>query len=85
MLRKLGLIIALSSALVIGKVNALGMGDIRVKSALNEPLHAEIELFQVKNLSPLQIKSRMADLNDFALSGLATQRALTAVRFQTRV
>ncbi|EPJ45440.1 MAG: hypothetical protein OFPII_28040 [Osedax symbiont Rs1] len=85
MLRKLGLIIAISGALVVGKVNALGMGDIRVKSALNEPLHAEIELFQVKNLSPLQIKSRMADLNDFALSGLATQRALTAVRFQTRV
>ncbi len=85
MLRKLGLSIAIASALLVGKVNALGLGEIRVKSALNEPLHAEIQLFQVKNLSPLQIKSRMADLNDFALSGLATQRALSDVRFQVRV
>ena len=85
MLRKLGLSIAIASALLVSKVNALGLGEIRVKSALNEPLHAEIQLFQVKNLSPLQIKSRMADLNDFALSGLATQRALSDVRFQVRV
>jgi pilus assembly protein FimV len=85
MLRKLGLSIAIASALLVGKANALGMGEIRVKSALNEPLHAEIALFQVKNLSPLQIKSKMADLNDFALSGLATQRALSNVRFQIRV
>ncbi|MEH6442515.1 MAG: FimV/HubP family polar landmark protein [Oceanospirillaceae bacterium] len=85
MLRKLGLSIAIASVLLVAKVHALGMGEIRVKSALNEPLHAEIDLFQVKNLSPLQIKSRMADLNDFALSGLATQRALSDVRFQIRV
>jgi len=85
MLRKFGLGVALASALIAANVNALGMGEIRVKSALNEPLHAEIALFQIKNLSPLQIKSRMADLNDFALSGLATQQALSNVRFQVRV
>ncbi len=85
MLRKLGLCVAIASSLLVSKVNALGLGEITVKSALNEPLRAEIKLFQVKNLSPLQIKSRMADLNDFALSGLATQRALSGVRFQVRV
>ncbi|MEM5527606.1 FimV/HubP family polar landmark protein, partial [Gammaproteobacteria bacterium AS21] len=85
MLGKLGSTIAIASAFIISNVNALGLGEINVKSALNEPLHAEIDIFQVKNLSPLQIKSRMADLNDFALSGLATQRALSDVRFQTRV
>lgn len=85
MLRKLGLSLAIASVLLAGKVNALGMGEIRVISALNEPLRAEIALFQVDNLSPLQIKSKMADLNDFALSGLATQRALSGVRFQIRV
>ncbi len=85
MLRKLGLIVAVACMLLAGKVSALGLGEIKVKSALNEPLVAEIALFQVKGLSPLQIKSQMADLNDFALSGLATQRALSNVRFQTRV
>ena len=85
MLDKLGSAIAIASAFIICNVNALGLGEIKVKSALNEPLHAEIDIFQVKNLSPLQIQSRMADLNDFALSGLATQRALSDVRFQTRV
>jgi pilus assembly protein FimV len=85
MLGKLGSTIAIASAFIICNVNALGLGEIKVKSALNEPLHAEIDIFQVKNLSPLQIQSRMADLNDFALSGLATQRALSDVRFQTRV
>jgi pilus assembly protein FimV len=85
MLRKLGLCVAIASSLLVSKVNALGLGEITVKSALNQPLRAEIKLFQVKNLSPLQIKSRMADLNDFALSGLATQRALSGVRFQVRV
>ena len=85
MLRKFGLSLAVTSALLAAEVNALGMGEIRVKSALNEPLYAEIALFQIKNLSPLQIKSRMADLNDFALSGLSTQRALSNVRFQVRV
>ena len=85
MLRKFGLGLALATSLVAANVNALGMGEIRVKSALNEPLHAEIALFQINNLSPLQIKSRMADLNDFALSGLSTQQALSNVRFQVRV
>ena len=85
MLHKLVLSLAIASVLLAAKVNALGMGEIRVISALNEPLRAEIALFQVDNLSPLQIKSKMADLNDFALSGLATQRALSSVRFQTRV
>lgn len=85
MLRKLGLCVAIASSLLVSKVNALGLGEITVQSALNEPLRAEIRLFQVKGLSPLQIKSRMADLNDFALSGLATQRALSDVRFQVRV
>jgi len=85
MLRKFGLGLTLAASLVAANVNALGMGEIRVKSALNEPLHAEIALFQINNLSPLQIKSRMADLNDFALSGLATQQALSNVRFQVRV
>jgi len=85
MLRKFGLGLTLAASLAAANVNALGMGEIRVKSALNEPLHAEIALFQINNLSPLQIKSRMADLNDFALSGLATQQALSNVRFQVRV
>lgn len=85
MLRKLALSLAVAGALVSTQANALGLGDIRIKSALNEPLNAEIQLLQVRDLNPLQIKPRMADQDEFALAGVSQQRALSDVRFQVKV
>lgn len=85
MLRKLALSLAVSAAFAATQANALGLGDIRVKSALNEPLNAEIQLNQVRDLNPLQIKPRMASEDDFALAGLGQSRALSDIRFQVRV
>ena len=42
--RKLALAIAAASALSSGMANALGLGEVTLKSALNQPLVAEIEL-----------------------------------------
>ena len=85
MLRKLALSLAVAGALVSTQVNALGLGDIKIKSALNEPLSAEIKLHQIRDLNPLQIRPRMANQDEFALAGLSQQRALSDIRFQVKV
>jgi len=85
MLRKLALSMAVAGAIASSQANALGLGDIRIKSALNEPLNAEIQLSQVRDLNPLQIRPRMAGQDEFALAGISQQRALNGVRFQVKV
>ena len=85
MLRKLALSLAVAGALVSTQTNALGLGDIKINSALNEPLNAEIQLHQLRDLNPLQIRPRMADQDEFALAGMNQQRALSDIRFQVKV
>lgn len=85
MLRKLALSLAVAGALVSTQANALGLGDIKIKSALNEPLNAEIQLHQIRDLNPLQIRPRMADQEEFALAGMNQQRTLSDIRFQVKV
>ncbi|MET3999416.1 FimV/HubP family polar landmark protein [Marinobacterium sp. MBR-109] len=83
MLRKLALSLAVSAALGVSQVHALGLGEIQVNSALNEPLDAEIKLTQVRDLSPLQIQPRMAAVDEYSLSGGVSQtRYLRDIQFQ---
>lgn len=82
MLRKLALSLAVSAALGASQVNALGLGEIEVRSALNEPLDAEIRLTQVRDLSPLQIQPRMASLDEYLTAGGPQARYLRDIRFQ---
>ncbi|MBA4501893.1 FimV/HubP family polar landmark protein [Marinobacterium marinum] len=86
MLRKLALSLAVSAALGASQVNALGLGEIQVNSALNEPLDAEIKLTQVRDLSPLQIQPKMAGLDEYASSvGSIQARYLRDIQFQVLV
>ena len=87
MLRKLALslAVAVASALGVSTANALGLGEIRVNSALNEPLNAEIQLVQVNDLSPMQIQPRLADIDNYSLAGLTKSQFLRDVSFQVRV
>lgn len=85
MLRKLALSLAVSAALGVSHANALGLGEIRVNSALNEPLDAEIRLTQVRDLSPLQIQPRMASLDEYAVGSSALGRYLRDIQFQVLV
>ena len=57
----------------MSQAHALGLGEIQVNSALNEPLDAEIKLTQVRDLSPLQIQPRMAAMDEYSLSGGVSQ------------
>ena len=83
MLRKLALSLAVSAALGVSQAHALGLGEIQVNSALNEPLDAEIKLTQVRDLSPLQIQPRMAAVDEYSLAGGVSQtRYLRDIQFQ---
>lgn len=85
MVRKLALSLAVASAIAAGQANALGLGEIRVNSALNEPLDADIRLVQVRDLSAQQILPRMADVDEFSLAGLTKSRFLSDVKFQVKI
>ena len=85
MLRKLAVSLAVAGIISASNANALGLGEIKIHSALNEPLNAEIKLLQVRKLGPLQIQPRMADIDEFALAGLEKSRFLTDVSFQVKV
>lgn len=85
MLRKFAVSLAVAGIISASNANALGLGEIKIHSALNEPLNAEIKLLQVRKLGPLQIQPRMADIDEFALAGLDKSRFLTDVSFQVKV
>ncbi|MEZ5539908.1 MAG: FimV/HubP family polar landmark protein [Pseudomonadales bacterium] len=78
------LAIALSSFLgstVLGNAYAIGLGDIKLQSALNEPLRAEIKLVQVNDLSENQIMVNLAPAEDFANARVEMDQFLNTLRF----
>lgn len=85
MLRKLAVSLALAGVLSTSNAFALGLGEIKVNSALNEPLNAEIELVEARKLNPLQIQPRLADINEYALAGIDKKRFLSDVNFKVFV
>ncbi|MBN0986213.1 FimV/HubP family polar landmark protein [Amphritea pacifica] len=84
MLRKLALSLAIAGALGTSNANALGLGEIRITSALNEPLQAEIQLLQMRSVDPQQIQPRMANVDEFALAGIEKLRFLSDVKFEVK-
>ncbi|WP_271270378.1 FimV/HubP family polar landmark protein [Aliamphritea hakodatensis] len=85
MLRKLALSLAIAGAMSSTTAQALGLGEIQIKSALNEPLRAEIQLLQARQLNPQQVQPRMAGIDEFALAGIEKLRFLTDVQFNVQI
>ncbi|NVK44556.1 MAG: hypothetical protein HWE39_25280 [Oceanospirillaceae bacterium] len=85
MFRKLAVSLAVAGVLSATQANALGLGQIRIKSALNEPLDAEIQLLRVRDLDAQQIQPQMADMDQFAIAGLDRSRLLSSVQFSVDV
>ena len=82
MVRKLVLAVAAASALMSSNmVLALGVGEINLRSALNQPLDAEIELLQVRDLSSSEIRSVLASPDDFGKAGIDRSFFLTDLTF----
>lgn len=79
--RKLVLAIAAATSLTSGMAHALGLGEVTLKSALNQPLQAEIELLDVKGLETDEVRPKLASPEDFAKAGVDRQFFLTDLKF----
>ncbi|RMW18299.1 hypothetical protein ALO98_05151, partial [Pseudomonas syringae pv. tagetis] len=79
--RKLVLAIAAASALSSGMAQALGLGELSVKSTLYQPLVAEIELTEAQGLNATQVVPSLATTADFAQAGVTRQAFLNDLTF----
>ncbi|MGH8436938.1 MAG: FimV/HubP family polar landmark protein [Pseudomonas sp.] len=79
--RKLVLAIAAASALTSGVAHALGLGEVTLKSALNQPLVAEIELVEVRDLASNEVIPNLASPEEFNKAGVDRQYFLTDLKF----
>ncbi|HEN8711267.1 TPA: LysM peptidoglycan-binding domain-containing protein [Pseudomonas putida] len=69
-IRKLVLAMAAASALSSGMANALGLGELTLKSAQNQPLDAEIELLDVRDLTAAEVAPSLAPSEEFSKAGV---------------
>ncbi len=81
MARKLAAIAFSLSCLNAGSVLALGLGEVRLESFLNEPLKASVDLLNLGGLSGDEIKVRLAASEDFDKLGLERNYFLTSIVF----
>jgi len=83
MLRKLAIAIAASGAMISASyVHALGMGDIELESALNQPLNAHIKLIKASELENWEIKPDLASADEFQKSGIEHVFFLNNLKFE---
>lgn len=80
-LRKLALAVGLAGTMGAQMASALGLGEIKLYSKLNEPLNAEIRLLQVKDLSRNEVLVELASNDDFKRAGIDRIFFLTDLRF----
>ena len=80
-LRKLALAVAAATALSSGTAHALGLGEITLKSGLNQPLNAEIELVEVKDLNQSEVIPSLGSPEDFSKAGVDRAYFLTGLKF----
>lgn len=80
-MRTLLFTLASSSVLCPGAAMALGLGEITLYSALNQPLDARIELVDVSQLEADEFKVRLAGEQAFARAGVERLYVLNDLRF----
>ncbi|AYG44151.1 LysM peptidoglycan-binding domain-containing protein [Pseudomonas sp. Leaf58] len=80
-IRKLVLAMAAASALSSGMANALGLGELTLKSAQNQPLDAEIELLDVRDLTAAEVAPSLAPPEEFSKAGVAFPTYLEDLTF----
>ncbi len=74
----MGLAVSLST---MSNVFALGLGEVTWKSSLNQPLQAEIALYDLRGISNRELVVKLASPEDFAKAGLERPHALTNLVF----
>ncbi len=82
MIRKVLISLLLALVIYTPVYHALGLGEIKLKSGLNEPLLAEITLLSVRGETPEQIIAKLGTVADFERSGIDRLYFLTRIRFE---
>jgi len=85
MLRKIAVGLAALGVLNAAQVKALGLGEVTVHSALNQPLNAEINLLQIRDLTSSQIIAGLADSDEFYLAGVKPTAILSDLSFELQL
>lgn len=81
-LRKLVGVCGFAVALLANYASALGLGEIKLNSALNQPLDAEIKLLDIRDLSAEQIIVALGSPADFERNGVDRLYFYTELEFQ---
>ena len=66
-----------ATAAATPSVYALGLGELTLNSALNQPLKAEIDLLDTGEYSEDQIRAALATYEEFARAGVDRPQFLT--------
>ncbi|UYZ83771.1 hypothetical protein MTZ49_14420 [Entomomonas sp. E2T0] len=77
-LAAVGLAVTLSS---MGSAFALGLGEVTWKSTLNQPLNAEIALYDVQSITNKELVVKIASPEDFEKAGIDRPHALNDLVF----
>lgn len=81
-LRKLAMAIGASAVLFSSQGFALGLGEITLNSALNQPLDAQIKLLQVRDLSEEEVIVKLASREAFENANVERLFFLTGLKFE---
>lgn len=81
MFRKTALALALTSSLAAGNAIALGLGDIELKSALNQPFNAEVDLLSATEDELNELKVLLGSRQAFSSAGIDRSGFLTRLKF----
>ncbi|SDT98605.1 type IV pilus assembly protein FimV [Halopseudomonas salegens] len=73
--------VASLAALYIGVSHALGLGDVELKSALNQPLNAVIEIPGSQGIHAEDVRVGLASSEAFDAAGVERSHFLTGLRF----
>ncbi|MBL4826203.1 MAG: hypothetical protein JKY66_00555, partial [Spongiibacteraceae bacterium] len=79
--KKLAAVVTALGVLQAGMVNALGLGELTLRSALNQPLIAEIRILNTEDLDRTQVLVDLAEAKDFKNAGVSRDFFLTNINF----
>ncbi|MFZ5561241.1 MAG: FimV/HubP family polar landmark protein [Pseudomonadota bacterium] len=81
-LRKLAVALLSAGVMLPGLGHALAVKELQTKSALGEPFQAEIDLVEVGDLTPEEIKVSLATQEDFDRMGIERNYFLAELKFE---
>ena len=81
MVRKLVVMFTSVVVLAAANVKALGLGEVTLESALNQPLVARVELLQLGSVRPDQISVSLASVRDFDRFSIERSAFLNSIEF----